>query len=123
MDFFSIKTTEFLMAAGALIAVLTAGYYVIQYLRRDLHDDGCPVPEEVLDPLRKAYELGSMGSGEYERVQALLGTVEPGGLEAELKAARKRQKEKALKESQDRAKEEGPTPRTSGSDGPHPESG
>jgi hypothetical protein len=111
VELFDPKSTQFMIAAAALIGVLIAGYYVVRHLRHNLVEENLPAPSEVMDPLRKAYERGSMGSDEFERIQSLLGAGEPTGLEAELKAARKRKEEAARKVAQsERAEEVPPEP-------------
>ncbi|MFO0958118.1 MAG: hypothetical protein U0800_11935 [Isosphaeraceae bacterium] len=90
MDFFDPGSRNFLFGIGGLLALLTAGYYAVLWIRRSLVEDSPPGGDELLDPLREAYKRGSMGTDEFERVQAMLGAGKPATLEDELFAARRR---------------------------------
>jgi len=95
MDFFDAKTQHFILGVGGLLALLTVGYYAILGIRRSMIENGPADGAELLDPLRAAYQRGSMGTDEFERVQAMLGNDRPATLEDELFAARRRKAARA----------------------------
>lgn len=122
MDFFDSKTRNLILGVGGLLALLTAGYYAVLWIRRSLVENDVPDGDELINPLRDAYRKGSMGTDEFERIQAMLGGDRPKTLEDELLAARKRRTNANRDRSESKTPAEGSTepsskPRKDDSDG------
>lgn len=72
MELFDRNTSQFVLALGVLLGVLTLGYYLVRGLRRAMVEAEPASDKELLKPLQEAYEAGSMDLQEFQRIQRLL---------------------------------------------------
>ncbi|HWE36943.1 MAG TPA: hypothetical protein VG406_10290 [Isosphaeraceae bacterium] len=77
---FDTPTVRFFLAAGALMAVVVVGFWLVQRLRprpESLASSDAEDADDLLDQLRDALDAGEIDEAEYRRVRETIDRRKP----------------------------------------------